>query len=201
MLDILVRRPNGYAGRLLIIGPSSNICFMHDVSNALQRASRILETADGHIARSQQLESGVFAVSRPPSPAPTPITTMRLGHTPRSAITASSPQQSGPYHLPLEEEVRPLLQKYFANTGMLFPYLHAPTFMHTYEEVLQKRQPVKRTWHALLNMVLAITVSTDIEESNDAAQRSQRSRGFYRRAMDLSNVLTSSYASLETGEV
>lgn len=199
-LATLVRRLIRHAGYVLIAGPSSNIYFTRDISNALQRTVQTLEAAGCQIARIQHLDRGVLSVSRPPSPPPMAAMLGRQRQTPRNATMGSEPQESDSYLLPPEGETTPLLKKYFADTGMLFPYLHPPTFMQTYKEIRQERRPVRRTWLALLSMILAITVSTDTEHAIDAKQRQKRSHVFYSRAMQLVGGLTSTHASLETGK-
>lgn len=120
--------------------------------------------------------------------------------SPHNILTGPGSQESNPYHLPPEDQVRVLLKKYFANTGALFPYLYQPAFMQTYQEVLQERRPVRRTWLALLNIILAITVSTDTEDHVDATERQKHSHVFYERAMKLGGGLTTTHASVETGD-
>ncbi|KAH6661800.1 fungal-specific transcription factor domain-containing protein [Plectosphaerella plurivora] len=179
-------------------GPSSNIYFTRDISHAIQRTIRTIEAAGGHIAPIPHLDRGVLAVSRLPSPTPAAVMSRRQHHSPQDIPTGATQEGSSPYYLPPDDQVRTLLGKYFANTGMLFPYIHQHAFMQTYQDVLQERRPVRRTWLALLNIVLAIATSTDMEDENDSTQRQQRSRVFYSRAMKLGGGFAATHASLET---
>lgn len=91
-----------------------------------------------------------------------------------------------------------LLQQYFSNTGLLFPYIHEKTFMKTYADVQANGfTKVNRTWLGLLNIILALVTSTAIRANQGAQERAVLSDTYYRRAMGLCDKQVMRGTSLE----
>ncbi|CAK7232762.1 hypothetical protein SCUCBS95973_008365 [Sporothrix curviconia] len=198
-------------------GPSSNIAFTRHISRALARMSAREQSQNANnsngngpengsassnpspaarTARSLQLDGSIMSVSRAPSPRRRP-----RGDKDSSATTAASVNI---YLLPDESVIRDLVSRYFANTGMLFPYIHEASFWATYEELKRHSfTQVRRTWLGLLNMVLALAASS-APYDKDAATRAHESDVYYQRARQLCGGLGSDMpfslknASLET---
>lgn len=104
------------------------------------------------------------------------------------------------YALPTEDKTRELVKHYFSTTGLLFPYLHEPTFWATYEEMRQSRfKKVRRTWMGLLNIVFALATSTSVRSDTNAGKRVQESDLFYQRAAGLCEKQILRASSLEAG--
>ncbi|KAJ9610543.1 hypothetical protein H2200_005320 [Cladophialophora chaetospira] len=125
-------------------GPSSNIAFLRNVSRAVARLTNDSEPWRPSPAERNSVgyTGGFVNASRPASPAP-----QQHDH---------SHEKVNIYALPTDSTARQLLAWYFSNTGVLFPYLHEQTFMATFDQVSKdKFRGVRRTWLALLNMVLA----------------------------------------------
>ena len=116
-----------------------------------------------------------------------------------NSSTRTGPEDTDAYILPSKRETRTLLDTFFVTTGLQFPYIHPPSFLQTYTDLIEQRRPVRRTWLALLNEVLAITVLLDTEGGVDCRTRQQRAQVFHGRALTLGGGLTSTHASLETG--
>jgi hypothetical protein len=126
-------------------GPSSNIAFLRSVSRAVARLtndSQPWKPSPAERNSSVGYTGGFVNASRPVSPAPV--------HHDRAH------EKVNIYTLPTDSVARELLAWYFSNTGVLFPYLHEQSFMATFDQVSKdKFKGVRRTWLALLNMVLA----------------------------------------------
>jgi hypothetical protein len=70
------------------------------------------------------IENGMISASRPASPSLT-----------QSTVARNAGMSVSIYHLPSELETRALMSSFFSNTGLLFPYIHEPTFLKTYEHM------------------------------------------------------------------
>ena len=78
------------------------------------------------------------------------------------------------------------MHTFFRNTGILFPFIHEPTFMETYNTFKASNfTKVRRTWLGLLNVLLAMGSSMDPTSKKDAAQRAEASSVFYKRSVKL----------------
>lgn len=164
-------------------GPSSNIAFLRKVSHAVARLTNDSEPwrpspAERH---SVGYTGGLVNASRPASPA-------RLHRE-------HSHDKINIYALPTDTVARQLLAWYFSNTGVLFPYLHEQSFMSTFDQVSKdKFRGVRRTWLALLNMVLAhaavhardITTTPGSADSTTFRAEAE-SEMYFRRAYGLFN--------------
>jgi hypothetical protein len=95
--------------------------------------------------------------------------------------------------------VTALIDNYFSDTGLLFPYLHEESFRNTYAQLKSNAVAISRTWLGLLNMVLAIATHTSTSPISDAEIRSEKAGQFYRQANSLCNDHVMNGASLEIG--
>src|SRR3979411_3187708 len=112
----------------MILGPSSNIAFTRHISHAVAQVTNINQSwfAAGNNVEFSQFDAGVMSVSQPSSPSGR-LSGFRSGR-------GSERNHINIYALPPESKARELISQYFSNTGLLFPYIHAGTFMETYEE-------------------------------------------------------------------
>ncbi|EXJ56967.1 hypothetical protein A1O7_07311 [Cladophialophora yegresii CBS 114405] len=164
-------------------GPSSNIAFLRNVSRAVARL-----TNDSQPWRPSPAErnsvgytGGFVNASRPASPAPTHHDHMH--------------EKVNIYALPTDSVARQLLAWYFSNTGVLFPYIHEPSFMATFEQMSKDEfRGVRRTWLALLNMVFAHaavhardTSTTPGSVDSTIFRADAESEMYYKRAYGLFN--------------
>lgn len=164
------------------IGPSSSIAFTSDLSHTLWSLSKnrgSFVTSQGNLTFS---EFHIARVSRHSSPAPEP------DHAVPSI-----------YYLPADGVVTALIDNYFSDTGLLFPYLHEESFRNTYAQLKSNAVAISRTWLGLLNMVLAIATHASTSPISDAEIRSEKAGQFYRRANSLCNDHVMNGASLEIG--
>jgi hypothetical protein len=161
-----------------IPGPSSNIAFTRHISLAVARLFQSgRENATPRSIESLPLDGGIMHVSRPASP-------------PREASSEGTKQWQKPrlnlYALPVEEESSELVQRYFSNTGLLFPYLDETAFMETYQTMRASNfTKVRKTWLGLFNMVLAFAISTAASAGLSAEKRTEMSDLYYQRALGL----------------
>ena len=137
----------------------------------------------------QNVESSVLTVYRP----------SLLHGSSRKAKPVDAPATNF-YLLPPKSKALELLQKFFSNTGLLFPFLHEETFFMTYAELESKGyRGVRRTWLGLLNMVLALATSTAVGVDSNAEKRMEQSEEYYRRALGLCDKQMMSLGNLEVG--
>lgn len=102
------------------------------------------------------------------------------------------------YSLPPEAEILQLVKKYFHGLGTLYPYIYEESFMVTYSLMAKNNfSKVRRTWLALLNMVLAVASLGSVPDpggtANDAAI-------FHRRALSLCRNDLTRGTTIEIGE-
>ncbi|RYP14197.1 hypothetical protein DL765_006558 [Monosporascus sp. GIB2] len=162
-------------------GPSSNISFMRTIFRAL--ASR----------------GGI-----PDPPMPSADGSIMNIHRPEAQATDSA---QGPTHslhdshsfLPPDHLTERLLREYFTNTGLLFPYIHEQSFIETYKQLKQNgfRSNVRRTWLALLNMMLAMATCATASRADPGCAFAD-SDVFYKRASELCKTQMLRGTTLET---
>lgn len=163
-------------------GPSSNIAFTRHLTRAVARLSHSGSSPGIH-----HLDGGLMRVSRPPSP--------QFGRRDQSRA-----QTVNLFALPPEDEKIRLIQSYFSNTGLLFPYVHEETFLETYEAMKRTNfTKVRKTWLGLLNMVLAFATSTTVCDTLSSEQRAELSDVYYQRALGLCEKHIWRGASVELG--
>ncbi|KAF2801274.1 uncharacterized protein BDZ99DRAFT_456469 [Mytilinidion resinicola] len=166
-------------------GPSSNIAFTRHLSRAVAR----LSSTDHTYPTPGTHDGGLMRVSRPPSPSRTQDGRSR-GHSRWQTLNL--------FALPPEDETLDLVQRYFSNTGLLFPYVHEETFLETYGAMKRTNfTKVRKTWLGLLNMVLALATSTTVSNATTAEQRAEMSDVYYQRALGLCDKHVWRGASIE----
>ncbi|KAJ5133966.1 uncharacterized protein N7443_004411 [Penicillium atrosanguineum] len=145
-------------------GPSSNIAFLRHLSRAVVQ--------QGYFLSPGAAEGGIVSASRLPSPS-------------RKAGLEKQPQVNM-FALPPQSETLDLIQRYFSNTGLLFPYIYPPVFLETYHQMARENlKKVRRTWLGLLNMVLAMSAITAVPGGAKADTRIAESDVFYQRGLGL----------------
>ncbi|KUL87719.1 hypothetical protein ZTR_05827 [Talaromyces verruculosus] len=170
-------------------GASSNIAFTSDLSRTLKRMSRSGNWASPGYQQTTLPDFHIARVSRPSSPMPRAAQWLTDAHQ----GTAST---SSIFYLPPDQETSALIDQYFANTGLLFPYLHEETFRETYAQLKHDNAATRRTWLGVLNMVLAMATHTSVLQMGQA-ERQRQSEAFYRRANGLCAEHVMNGASVE----
>ncbi|CAI7569790.1 unnamed protein product [Penicillium palitans] len=145
-------------------GPSSNIAFLRHLSSAIVQP--------GYFPSPGAAEGGFVNASRPSSPL------RKIGQDKRMQVNI--------FALPPQANTLELIERYFSNTGLLFPYIYPPVFLDTYHQMARENfSRVRRTWLGLLNMVLAMATITAIPGSASADARIEESDVFYQRGLGL----------------
>lgn len=100
--------------------------------------------------------------------------------------------------LPPASEMEDLMRVYFRSMGLLFPFLHEPTFWEVYRQFKSSGfLKVRRTWLGLLNMILAMASNIDRGGGLPANERMDRSLEFYTRGVELCSASSVRTVSLD----
>ncbi|KAK5164915.1 uncharacterized protein LTR77_009579 [Saxophila tyrrhenica] len=149
-------------------GPSSNIAFTRHILRAMARSINQPKPPPTHRS---SMSGGILDYSRAPSPT-----------SPGEA--AASKQKINVYELPPVAEMEEHIEIYFLNTGILFPFIHQPSFMRTYHEFKASSfTRIRQAWLGLLNIVMAMGCA--LGPSEDGSVRGPRAFSFYERAVAL----------------
>lgn len=182
-------------------GPSSNIAFTRNIRRALhsllsQSSSRhhvsdARSHRKGHIAHRPSLE-----VSRPSTP--------QVEEPSRPGVMGETGSIGNEYpdylRLPPDEEMNTLVSRFFVDTGLLFPFVHGPSFFGTYNRVKATNfRKFRRSWLGLLNAILAMATVTSASSGLTATERAVKAEVYYSRAKALCLDQMFNGATLETG--
>ena len=109
------------------------------------------------------------------------------------------PENVNIYVVPAEHKVRHYISLYFQNTNVLYPYLHQPTFIEAYEAALKDGfTKVRRTWLALLNLVMAMGSRASTEKDVSTEEKYNTAELFYQRGSALCSGYLLRLASLDS---
>lgn len=105
-----------------------------------------------------------------------------------------------PHSLPDNIKMDELIDDYFMNTGLLYPYIHESTFREYYEQMKATRfAQVRRTWLALLNIILATSVKSAFNPVKSPENRISEAFIYYQRAVKICGDDMYRGSSLEIG--
>ena len=189
MFFVIVRRP--LTATRAPPGPSSNIAFTRLIRRSIFSALHGSEPLNSRgrpqfapFHRQDQL-----AVSRPESPShPSP---------PKSWPSTAARKA---LRLPPEDEAMRLIQRYFSDTAMLFPYIHEESFWGMYRVAKESNfRGVRQSWLGLLYMILAMAASTT-PDTDDPSHGSVNSDNFFACAESLCFNQMMVNANLETSK-
>ncbi|KAK7699453.1 hypothetical protein SLS64_011591 [Diaporthe eres] len=175
-------------------GPSSNIAFTRNIRRAL---STLLSQSLAQ--RSHRLGSS----HRPSLDVSRPQTPHKEAARPAAEESGSYADSSGPRNdclsLPPDDEMDALVDRFFRDTGALFPFVHPYTFMETYRHTKSTGfRRSRRSWLCLLNSILAMSIFTSGSWSSTATERGAKAEVFFTRAKALCLDQMLSGSSLET---
>lgn len=104
--------------------------------------------------------------------------------------------------LPPDTEVLHLIQLFFSDTGMLFPYIHKDSVLNTFAEARESNfASVRRSWLCLLNMILAFATCVSARPDLPVEQNAAASEVFCRRAQALAGNFAFKPANIEIGMI
>ncbi|KAK7727235.1 hypothetical protein SLS63_007286 [Diaporthe eres] len=118
---------------------------------------------------------------------------------PPIATTTPVPRANDCLSLPPDDEMDALVDRFFRDTGALFPFVHPYTFMETYRHTKSTGfRRSRRSWLCLLNSILAMSIFTSGSWSSTATERGAKAEVFFTRAKALCLDQMLSGSSLET---
>lgn len=181
-------------------GPSSNIAFTRNIRRALYALlSRPSSSSRQQVpdARTHRLD----IPHRPSLDVSRPSTPHRQPSRPATGETGGGVENGHDYlRLPPDDEMDTLVSRFFVDTGLLFPFVHGPSFLETYNRVKAIGfQRFRRSWLGLLNAILAMATVTSASASVTATDRAAKAEVFYMRAKALCLDQMFNGATLETG--
>lgn len=145
----------------MIPGPSSNIAFLRHLSSAVVQKGYSLSPGAG--------DGGFVSVSKP-----------------SSTLRQTAQEKVNVFALPSQSETLALINLYFSETGLLYPYIYPPTFLATYHRMARENfSGVRKSWLGLLNMILAMATITAESNGASADTRIAESDVFYQRGLGL----------------
>lgn len=168
-------------------GPSSNITFLRHISDATSTTIKAIGQS-----RTSEPALGQSIVSR----AASPVTTL---------LSEKSPAVRSQYvnirSLPSESRALHLIQLFFSDTGMLFPYIHEQEILRTYSTARRNRfVSVSRSWLCLLNVIFAFATYISARPDQPAEKNAAESEVFMERAQALADEIELKSANLESGK-
>lgn len=167
-------------------GPSSNVAFLRYIARGIASKSNSSQPwSPSFPGLNQASDHGFASISRSGFPSPT---------------DKRETTHIDLFALPSPEDTTRLINAFFVDTATLFPYIHRESFLSAYSAVGDNNwTQVRRTWLALLNMVLALATSAVVDSRVAAPNRMAESKVFYRRAVDLCRERMMRGATLEIG--
>lgn len=170
-------------------GPSANISFMRIILRAVAGARPVTGMQGSPNSHTSIFDGGMVNINSFRS---------RLLPVQPDVSSLEYPAAS-PCILPRADIAENLIHEYFSNTGLLFPYIHKPSFIATYQQAKQSGfNGVRRTWLALLNVMFAMATRAD-PRHGDTARAFTESDTFYARAEELCRTQMLRGTTLETG--
>lgn len=189
LLHTLVSLPSYYKAflHLTVSGPTSNSAFFSHIAKAIPEDPSIT-FHQSHFPLASQVN--VNYISRPPSPPP--LSPEKL----RSANRSGSVNDV--YALPPKSRIVQLVNLFFAEIGMLFPYIYKKNVLEGLTEMkLTHFYGVRRSWLCILNTIMAFAtcLATVPNDSLDIA--AAEADVFLQRALKLLPNITFKPANLE----
>ncbi|KAJ4153053.1 hypothetical protein LMH87_009561 [Akanthomyces muscarius] len=159
----------------IYFGPSSNIAFTRHIDDLLKKH----HTCREDVATSSSHKT-IFGAT----------TSRRRRPFPFFSNDARSANDAPANVLPSQIETELLLDHYFNNTGLLFPYIDKIEFLETYNQLKARgySSQVRRSWLVLLNVVMAMARCTATAPDLDTSICVTPATVFYQRAKELSEV-------------
>lgn len=154
-------------------GPSSNIAFLKTIAEVMFQESSVA------------LRSPIELSTNAPSGGSRAPLVEQEASLSLQEPAFNTPREASCYRSSLPEtEGIELVEKFFYNTGYLFPYLHEGLFKKRYRLMLELPQrPSSRSWLALLHMVFAMSSSTSLDEGQSPHQRREQSDTYAQKAL------------------
>jgi hypothetical protein len=172
-------------------GPSSNIAFLKTIAEVMFQESSVA------------LRSPVDLFTNAPSGGSRALPAEQEASQSFHEPAVNTSREASCYrNLPQGNQGIELVEKFFYNTGYLFPYLHEALFKERYRLMLASPQrPSSRSWLALLHMVFAMSSSTSLDEGLSPPQRREQSDAYAQKALEFLGPQLMRGANLEHGKL
>ncbi|KAL7793969.1 fungal-specific transcription factor domain-containing protein [Trichoderma afarasin] len=166
-------------------GPSSNIAFIGQITHAMATAANADPTRA--LPVDARMEGAMMSISRPASPI---AGAQSLDHSLSATVDV--------YSLPPEADMLHLIRLFFADTGMLFPYVHEGSLLEEFAAAKQNNfTSIRRSWLCLLNMILAFATCVSARPDLPVERNAAESDVFFKRAQALSGKMAYRTANVE----
>ncbi|KAL7908084.1 fungal-specific transcription factor domain-containing protein [Trichoderma velutinum] len=166
-------------------GPSSNIAFIGQITHAMATAANTDPTRP--LPVDARMEGAMMSISRPASPI---AGAQSLDYSLSAAVDV--------YSLPPEADMLHLIRLFFADTGMLFPYVHEGSLLEEFAAAKQNNfTSIRRSWLCLLNMILAFATCVSARPDLPVERNAAESDVFFKRAQALSGKMAFRTANVE----
>jgi hypothetical protein len=169
-------------------GPSSNIAFIGQITHAMATAVNTDPTRP--LPVDAKMEGAMMSISRPASPI---AGAQSLDQSLSAAVDV--------YSLPPEADMLHLIRLFFADTGMLFPYVHEGSLLQEFAVAKQNNfTSIRRSWLCLLNMILTFATCVSARPDLPVERNAVESDVFFKRAQALSGKMAFRTANVEIGK-
>lgn len=125
--------------------------------------------------------------------------------SPQASISVATPAalpRQNTCALPPTTHAIAMIENFFADTGMLFPFISKHSVMSQYQEAQATGfRAVRRSWLCLLNMIFAFATFTDTSNTPSLEKNISESLVFFHRAQDLLAESRFRLADLDLGNV
>ncbi|KAL7917029.1 fungal-specific transcription factor domain-containing protein [Trichoderma austrokoningii] len=166
-------------------GPSSNIAFIGQITHAMATAVNTDSTRP--LPVDARTEGAMMSISRPASPI-----------AGAQSFDQSLSAAADVYSLPPEADMLHLIRLFFADTGMLFPYVHEGSLLQEFAFAKQNNfTSIRRSWLCLLNMILAFATCVSARPDLPVERNAAESDVFFKRAQALSGKMAFRTANVE----
>ncbi len=113
--------------------------------------------------------------------------------------SANSRSKIDPCVLPPEEEILHLVELFFSDTGMLYPYIHKEGLLQTWATAKGNNfRSVRRSFLGLLNMILAFATCVSATRHLPVETCAANADVFFKRAYALAGNVAFTLGNLET---
>ena len=164
---------------MLVVGPSSNVAFIDQISNAV---AAVFGAASNPAPKPSKVDRSILDLSRPASPP--------LNTTSRDIIDVCA--------LPSEKEILHLVDLFFSDTGMLFPYIHKDGLLQTWTTAKSNNfRSIRRSWLCLLNMIMAFATCVSASHDLPVEVSACNAEIYFKRAYALAGNMAFTSGSLE----
>ena len=168
---------------IFVTGPSSNVAFLREVSRATTTM----------VARVSPIRLRAIPSSTRPlvSRAPSPTADQARGGKRLKGVIAQ---------LPTEDRVLHLLELYFSDTGILYPFISEQHVRSGYNTVKEQNfVSITRPFLGLLSAIFAVAILVKADPSRNISQNTAEAEVYFHRGLCLASDCALQSTDIETG--